>query len=70
MFLRDRPSDETSDDSHTILACVLDDSHERGLWIELDTEKDLKDTAGGTAGTHDSMAGNAGHRGCERFGCE
>jgi hypothetical protein len=36
-------SDENQDDSCTILARVVDDSHERGLWIELDTEKELKD---------------------------
>lgn len=34
--------DENSDDSCTILARVVDDTHERGLWIELDTEKELK----------------------------
>lgn len=46
-FLRDRTPactcDENSDDSCTILARVMDDTHERGLWIELDTEKELKD---------------------------
>jgi hypothetical protein len=45
MFLRDRPSAETSDDSCTLLARVLDDSDPRGLWIELDTEKDLPDAS-------------------------
>lgn len=41
MFLGDRPSAETADDSHTLLARVLDDSDLRGLWIELDTDIDL-----------------------------
>jgi len=41
----DGTPDENLDDSCTILARVVDDSHERGLWIELDTEKELKDPA-------------------------
>ena len=47
LFLRDRPADEiqSPDDGHTIFAHVLDDTDERGLWIELDTKERKKDPA-------------------------
>ena len=36
---------ERADDSHTIFARVLDDTDERGLWIELNTNGHEKDPA-------------------------
>lgn len=45
MFLHDRPSAESVDDSYSLLARVLDDSDARGLWIELETEIDLPDAS-------------------------
>jgi hypothetical protein len=45
MFLHDRPSAETADDSYTLLARVLDDSDARGLWIELESAQDLPDAS-------------------------
>jgi len=36
---------ETADDGHTILARVLDDTDERGLWIELNTKEHEKNPA-------------------------
>ena len=45
LFLRDCPvcEVEAADDSHAILARVLDDTDERGLWIELNTRKHATD---------------------------
>jgi hypothetical protein len=47
LFLRDCPSCEiqSPDDSHLILARVLDDTDERGLWIELHTTRHEHDPA-------------------------
>lgn len=45
LFLRDCPSCEiqSADESHLVLARVLDDTDERGLWIELNTTKHQDD---------------------------
>jgi len=44
MFLQDSPAAEQSpDDCHTIFARVLDDTDERGLWVELNTKKHRED---------------------------
>jgi hypothetical protein len=45
LFLRDCPSCEiqSADESHLILARVIDDTDERGLWIELNTTKHQND---------------------------
>jgi hypothetical protein len=47
LFLRDCPSCEiqSADESHLIFARVLDDTDERGLWIELNTTKHENDPA-------------------------
>ncbi|MFZ0480221.1 MAG: hypothetical protein WAL71_13845 [Terriglobales bacterium] len=47
LFLRDRPLDEiqSPDDSYVIFARALDDTDERGLWIELNTSAHEKDPA-------------------------
>ena len=41
LFLRNRPVDkiQSPDDSHTLFVRVLDDTDERGLWIELNTKE-------------------------------
>lgn len=45
LFLRDCPSCEvqSADESHLILARVLDDTDERGLWIELNRKEHDRD---------------------------
>lgn len=47
LFLHDSTADEIEfpDDSHIIFAHVLDDSDERGLWIELKTKERKQDPA-------------------------
>ena len=46
MFLRDRADEmQSDDDSHTILARVLDDTDERGLWIELNRREHERDSS-------------------------
>ncbi|HVM92507.1 MAG TPA: hypothetical protein VMT67_06825 [Terriglobales bacterium] len=46
MFLRDRADEMQSDDnSHTIIARVLDDTDERGLWIELNRKEHDRDSS-------------------------
>jgi hypothetical protein len=47
LFLRDCPvcEIEAADDSHVIFARALDDSDERGLWIELNTAQHARDAA-------------------------
>ena len=44
-FLRDGPAREvqSADDGHLIFARVLDDTDQRGLWIELNTTQHEKD---------------------------
>ena len=45
LFLRDCPSCEiqSPDDGHLIVARVLDDTDQRGLWIELNTTRHADD---------------------------
>jgi len=45
LFLRDCPSCEiqSADDGHLIVARVLDDTDQRGLWIELNSTKHAND---------------------------
>ena len=47
LFLSVRPLDEiqSPDDSYVIFARVLDDTDERGLWIEINTAAHEKDPA-------------------------
>lgn len=41
----DQSATQPADDSHTIFARVLDDTDERGLWIELNTEEHERNAA-------------------------
>jgi len=46
LFLHDRAVEmQSEDDSHTIFARVLDDTDERGLWIELNRAEHDRDPA-------------------------
>jgi len=58
---------ERADESHTIFARVLDDTDERGLWIELNTNEHEKDPCRRTASAHDSLARGACGRDWERL---
>jgi len=46
LFLKDQADEMRSDDdSHTIFARVLDDTDERGLWIELNRREHERDSS-------------------------